>query len=185
MSELGGPNLPGVGFSFGIERIASVLQDDELLPEDINEGVKFYVMPLGKDAQIAGTLAANAIRMTGSSVDICFDDVKIGAMFKRAEKKHARFAVIIGDEELKTNTVIIKDLEAKQQITVPIEELSQEAAKIAFHGHTDPECCCGEEGGECCCGHEHHNDDGHCCCEEDEHHHEDGCCCGKHHKENE
>ncbi len=196
MSELGGPNLPGVGFSFGIERIASVLQDDEILPEDLKEGVNFYVMPMGKDAQIAATLAADAVRMSGVSVDVCFDDVKLNAMFKRAEKKNAKFAIIIGDEELKRNVVVIKNLKTKEQITVPMEELCEKASELIEGEHED--CCCGHdhehEEDHCCCGHDHEHDheheEDHCCCghnHEHDHEHEEGhCCCGEHHhKENE
>ena len=177
MSELGGPSLPGVGFSFGIERIASVLMDDGLVPEDMFEGINFYVMPMGGKAQIPANLAANAIRMMGYSVDVCFDSVKLGAMFKRAEKKRAKFAIILGDNEVENGEVIIKDLEKQEQITIPQEELCDKVNELMeAHEH---HCHCGghHEDGECCCG-----EDDDCCC--GEHHHEDGeCCCGHHHKE--
>lgn len=172
MSELGGPNLPGVGFSFGIERIASVLQDDNLLPEDLNEGVKFYVMPMGEKAQVIGTLVANAIRMMGVSVDVCFDSVKLGAMFKRAEKKGARYGIIIGDNEVENGEVIIKDLKKQEQITVTQDELCDRVYELLESEHEhEHHCECGHdhEEGECCCGHHHE--------------HDEECCCGHHEEE--
>ena len=173
MKELGGPALPGVGFSFGIERVASVLMDDGLVPEDMNQGVAFYVLPMGIDAQLAGTLAANAVRMQGYPVDICLDDVKLGAMFKRAEKKNAKFAIIIGEDEVNNHQVVIKNMETKEQITIPEEELCNKVVELMEGAH-DHECCCGhhhdEEKHECCCDHHH-----------DEEEHE--CCCSHHHKE--
>lgn len=167
MNELGGPNLPGVGFSFGVERIASVLQDDGLVPEDLEAGAMFYVMPMGEKAQVAGTLAANAIRMMGVSVDICFDSVKLGAMFKRAEKKHAKFAIIIGDNEVENGEVVIKDLTKQEQFTVSQEELCEKVAELLGE-EEEHHCCCEDD--DCCCG-EHHHEEGH------------ECCCGHHHKE--
>lgn len=172
MSELGGPELPGVGFSFGVERIASVLQDDNLVPEDMDAGCQFYVMPMGEKAQVAGTFAANAIRMQGYSVDFCFDSVKLGNMFKRAEKKHAKFAIIIGDNEVDNGVVVIKNLETQEQITVPEVELCDKVAELM------------EEAEEhCCCGHHEDGEEHECCCG----HHQDGeeheCCYGHHHEE--
>lgn len=158
MSELGGPALPGVGFSFGVERIVSVLQDDGLAPVDLNDGIDFYVMGMGSEAQVAGTIAANAIRMLGYSVDFCFDDVKLGAMFKRAEKKCAKFGIILGEDEVKNGQVVIKNLETKEQITIPQEELCDKVVELMEPEATKCACGCNNEDGECCCG--CHNQEG-------------------------
>ena len=123
MSELGGPELPGVGFSFGIERIVSVLKDDNLLG-DVESSVDAYVMPLDKDSSLYAEEIATHLRNSGGySVDICFDNAKLGAMFKRANAKNAKFAVIIGENERKDGTVVVKDLQKQEQVTVKVEEL--------------------------------------------------------------
>ena len=123
MSELGGPELPGVGFSFGIERIVSVLKDDNLL-NDVESSVDAYVMPLDKDSSLYAEEIATHLRNSGGySVDMCFDNAKLGAMFKRANAKKAKFAVIIGENERKDGTVVVKDLLKQEQITVKVEEL--------------------------------------------------------------
>ena len=123
MSELGGPELPGVGFSFGIERIVSVLKDDGLL-DDIEDGLDAYVMPLDKDSSLYAESVATLLRNNGGyKVDICFDNTKLANMFKRANNKRAKFAVIIGENERNESSVVIKDLMKQEQTTVKVEEL--------------------------------------------------------------
>ncbi len=123
MQELGGPELPGVGFSFGIERIVSVLKDDDLL-KDTESKLDAYVMPLDNDAVLYAEEVAVLLRNGGGyRVDMCFDKTKLGNMFKRATAKHAKFAIIIGGDEIQNDSVIVKDLDKQEQITVKTDEL--------------------------------------------------------------
>ena len=149
VAEIGGPDAPGVGFSFGIERIVNVLTDDGLLA-DSNMKLDAYVMPIGLESQKYALSVANELRVLGYRVDMCLDDVKLGNMFKRAEKKGARLAVIIGEDEINNQQVIIKDLESKEQIVVGLEDLGDKCDELltpCCHKH-EKECC---EGEECCC----------------------------------
>ncbi len=123
MKELGGPDLPGVGFSFGIERIVSVLKDDELLGDTKSE-LDAYIMPLDKESMVYAEEVAVILRNSGGyKVDLCFDNVKLGNMFKRATSKGAKYAVIIGENEVKEQSVVLKDLAKQEQITVKVEKL--------------------------------------------------------------
>ena len=126
MKDLGGPELPGIGFSFGIERIVSVLSDDNLLPKAEGE-LDFYVMPLGEESRNYAQGVSMLLRANGFSVDVCFDNVKMGNMFKRATNKNAKFAIIIGESEILEEKVIIKDLAKQEQIEVKISELINKA----------------------------------------------------------
>ena len=122
VKELGGPDLPGIGFSFGVERLYNVLKDDGLLPED-EDKVFVYMMPMGLEARKLALALAGDLRMSGYITDYCFDDCKLSAMFKRAEKKEAKYAIIIGDNEVNNNKVVIKDLNKQEQIEVPTEDV--------------------------------------------------------------
>lgn len=123
MEELGGPELPGVGFSFGIERIVSVLKDDGLL-NDTKSTLDAYVMPLGDEAILVAEEIAVLLRNSGGyRTDICFDKTKLGNMFKRATAKNAKYAVIIGEEEMNNDSVIVKDLATQEQIKVKVDNL--------------------------------------------------------------
>ena len=127
--EIGGPDAPGVGFSFGVERLVSVLCDDGLL-EQTDLPLDAYVMPLGIESQKNALMVANELRVLGYRVDMCYDDVKLGNMFKRAEKKQAKLAIIIGEEEIKNESVVLKNMETKEQITVSLEELGNKVDEI-------------------------------------------------------
>lgn len=138
LSELGGPKLPGVGFSFGIERIYSVLKDDDLLKDEEN-CLFAYVMPIGKAAGLRAIDVANTLRMEGYASDVCFDDVKMGAMIKRALKKKAHFAIIIGEDEINNDTVTIKNLSNQEQINVPLDELVEKVEEL-YDSISECEC---------------------------------------------
>ena len=75
-------------------------------------------------------MVANELRVLGYRVDMCYDDVKLGNMFKRAEKKQAKLAIIIGEEEIKNESVVLKNMETKEQITVSLEELGNKVDEI-------------------------------------------------------
>ena len=139
MSELGGPDLPGVGFSFGIERIVSVLKDDDLL-DGVENSVDAYIMPLDQDSMVYAQEVAVILRNSGGyKVDMCFDNVKLGNMFKRAGNKKAKFAVIIGENEVKEETVVIKDLAKQEQVTVKIEELIEKFDELYEASYSEEE----------------------------------------------
>jgi len=123
MKELGGPELPGVGFSFGIERIVSVLKDDGGL-KDVKQELDAYVMPLSEEALLYAQEVAILLRNSGGyRVDVCFDKTKLANMFKRAANKNAKFAIIIGEDEINKDSVILKDLAKQEQVEVKVDEL--------------------------------------------------------------
>ena len=181
VSEIGGPALPGVGLSFGIERLYSILKDDNKLPE--KDRLNVYIMPITKDPTELNEIFALAdfLRLNGFTTEINVEGNSMGSMFKKAEKRRAKFAVIVGENEVISNTVNIKNMDTKEQVTIALADivrfldmnLSEEA-----HTHEEHECCCGhhhEEGHECSCEH----DDCQC---EDHDHHDHECCCGHRHE---
>lgn len=155
MKELGGPEYPGIGFSLGVERIVSVLKDDNLLP-DISSKLDLYVMPMCECVHGFAESVACELRASGYVTDMCYDQTKLGNMFKRATNKNAKYAVIIGEDEMKTNKLVLKDLETQEQKTLSIEQA------IEFLDNEFDECHCEDHECECGCH------DGHCSCHERE-----------------
>lgn len=158
VSEVGGPKLAGVGFAFGIERIYSLLKEDNLLPE-LDDGYDFMVMPVSETCFNRAFIVADYLRMLGYKADSIIEKKSFKAMFRKAEKHGTRFAIIIGEDELKNNEVVIKDMSTQEQTKIPNSQLKQFFDNI-FHEH---DCDCG-----CDCDDE--CEDG--CCE-------GGCCHGK------
>ena len=124
LKEIEGPDLPGVGFSFGVERLVSVLKDDDILNEEkINQFIDFYVMPIGEENKNYAYQIARKLRSLDFTVEICLDKAKVPAMFKKAEHKKAKFAIIIGENEVKEGKIVIKNLASQEQMEIKEEEL--------------------------------------------------------------
>lgn len=121
--ELDGPDVAGIGFSFGVERLYSVLKDDGLLKMILNNYLDFYVMPLGQEARDMALQVATELRLAGYRTDLCFEEAKLPNMFKRAERKQSKFAIIIGEDEIQKREVIIKNLTTKEQKTCVVDKL--------------------------------------------------------------
>ena len=120
--EIGGPDLEGVGLALGIERLVNVMNDDNLF-DSLEEGLDIYIMPLGEKAINESNKIANFLRLNGYSCDICLESKNFGQMFKKAQRRNAKYALIIGDNELESKNVVVKDLALEKQETVANEDL--------------------------------------------------------------
>ena len=127
-----------------MDRLYSILKDDGLLPNNLDNPLEMYVMPLGDMAKPLAMQVASTLRVSGYRTDICFEDVKLGNMFKRAERKGAKFAIIIGENEVNNQEIIIKNLSTTEQKTIPLEKLVKQISE-----ETGDTCC----GGDCQCHH--------------------------------
>ena len=159
--------MAGVGLAFGIERVYSVLKDDDLL-EGIEEQHDVSVMCLDDKALLLCYDLASALRASGYRVDMMLEAKGFKQQFKRAERKNSYLAAIIGSDELEKEVVILRDLKNQTQIEVPVTHTMEQIHAFFEGQETEHEhgCCCGhdhDEEHECCCGHDH----------EHHHHHAD------------
>ena len=126
LQEFGGPKTMdhGVGFAMGVERLYSLLSELGKL-DGIDPGLDLYAMPLGEESMDQAFSLVEDIRKLGYSVEMPFIPGKIGAMFKKAERRHASFALIIGKDELDKGVVQLKNLKTHEQIEASIETLDE------------------------------------------------------------
>ena len=122
IKEIGGPDLEGVGLAFGIERLVSIMNDDELF-NDIAQDLDIYLMPIGKESFEEANKLTNFLRLNGFSVEVCFENKNMGQMFKKAERRLAKYALILGENEIKDKKVELKNLKTKEQIEVNYDDL--------------------------------------------------------------
>ena len=124
LKEVGGPDLPGIGFSFGVERLVSVLKDDDILNEDkVASGVDFYIMPMGEENKLYAYDIAKTLRSLDFIVEINLDKGKLSAMFKKAERRKSKFAIIIGENEKNNNSIIIKNMTSQEQVEIDRDDI--------------------------------------------------------------
>ncbi len=120
-SQLGGKRLPAIGMAIGIERLASLINAHE-----INKTLISFIILSSKIEQKTYKIAHN-LRLLNSKInlDIQLSDGSLKSKLRRANKDNASYALIIGEEELKSNTVIVKPLLDKnsEQSTMNLNEL--------------------------------------------------------------
>lgn len=115
--------FPGVGFGLGMERLVLALEAKNALP-DLSTPPKFYFAPIGEAAFNLLFPLAMKLRRKGIQVDTSYDLEKaLKWHLKQANRSGAKFAVILGEDELKSNTVSLKDMTSTQQTSVPLPDL--------------------------------------------------------------
>ena len=119
--ELDGPPTKGFGFGMGLERLILSIADPASLVPDYRPEYFFAVH--GDAAFDRATLLARKLRMKDTRVYLDFDTRSLKSQMRLADKLGAKWAIIIGDEELKSGTVVVRDMSTKEQRIVREEEL--------------------------------------------------------------
>ena len=119
----GVPNIPGVGISFGVDRIYDVMEELNLFPADVHTGTQVLFFNLGENESNAAFNLMHQLRNRNIRCELYHEAVKFDKQFKYAEKKNIPYAVIIGSKELEEKTCIIKNLLQNSQQTISQQEL--------------------------------------------------------------
>lgn len=119
----GVPNIPGVGISFGVDRIYDVMEELKLFPEEVHTGTQVLFFNLGENESKASFLLMQQLRAKGIRSELFHENSKFDKQFKYAEKKNIPYVIIIGDKELKENRCTIKELATGKQETIAMNEL--------------------------------------------------------------
>lgn len=119
----GVPDIPGVGISFGVDRIYDVMEELNLFPADVHIGTQVLFFNLGEAESKAAFSLMQQLRHKAVRSELYHEQSKFDKQFKYAEKKNIPFIVIIGDKELKDGNCTIKNLATSQQETITAEEL--------------------------------------------------------------
>ena len=116
VATMGGPEIPGVGWAAGVERLAMLLAEPPPAPRPV------AVVPTDGTLEIEALRLAEELREGGLVVDLGFRG-KLGQRLKRAAKENARFAVILGADELAAGDVVLRDLDAGDQERIARDQL--------------------------------------------------------------
>ncbi len=125
MKQFGGPDMAGVGFAIGVERIVALMEEMDLFP-DLDEGIDIYVMPVGEEMIDDAFMVATWLRLNGFKTETALTPLKLGSMFKKAAKRNAKYAVIIGQDEYERGVCQLKDLSKAEQKEVSLDDLVDE-----------------------------------------------------------
>lgn len=115
ISELGGPDLAGIGFGSGVERILlAAASREESARTDA------FFVTLAPEARIPALRLVSALRSEGVSCDMDYGDRSAKGQFKQADRSGAAFAVIIGDDELREGVCKVRDMASGEENAVPL-----------------------------------------------------------------
>lgn len=122
VEEFGGPELPGVGFGIGLERLMLLLGEaDAVLPDA--PALDIYVANQGTGTDVAAMQMLQAVRSFGYSADRDYQERKLKGQFKAADREQAHYMILIGERELEAQTATLKNLETGKEQQVKLTDL--------------------------------------------------------------
>jgi len=123
MERLTGQKIAATGMAYGFDRTVEAADQLGLIPTQVTK-TKALVTIFSPDLQGQALKVASLLRDAGINTELYPDPTdKIDKQFKYADKKSIPFAIVIGEEEMKNNSVTLKNLASREQITLPIDEV--------------------------------------------------------------
>lgn len=124
MKLLGGPDLPTIGFGAGLERIIMTMLRQEV-PTEPAPRPMLYLIPIGESAKEACFSILHELRQSGVSAHMDFTGRKLSKVMQVADQLQAKFVAVVGDQELQTEEVDLKDMATGKTIKAPLYNLAR------------------------------------------------------------
>jgi histidyl-tRNA synthetase len=121
IEQLGGKPAPAVGFATGIERVILTMRQQEIMPPSVS-GLKVYLAYLGEEAKKETIRLAALLRQAGLSATLAIGDKSLKAQLKQANVLGANWVIIVGEEEIKKGSVVLRDMAKGGQREIRSEE---------------------------------------------------------------
>lgn len=124
--DLGGPEVSGIGFAVGFERLVACL------PEEGKNKFKtdLFVAALGAQAQKSAFGLTNELRRAGVAAEMDYADKSLKSQLKRADKLNSSFTLIFGDKEIDEKQALLRNMQTKDQQAIPMDGLLESIIKI-------------------------------------------------------
>jgi len=117
ISDLGGPDLGGIGFGSGVERMLLAAASQETQP-----GLDVFFVTLASGARVPAMRLAGALREEGISADLDYAGRGMRAQFRQADRAGASFAVILGEDELAQGVATVRNMASGEEQAVPVAD---------------------------------------------------------------
>ncbi|MBO8155970.1 MAG: histidine--tRNA ligase [Bacillaceae bacterium] len=122
VQELGGPETPGIGFAFSIERLIMALEAEGIqLP--LEDKLDCFVVAMGDQARKEAARIVYNLRKAGLKADKDYMDKKIKAQFKAADRFHSKFVLVLGEDELSEGKISVKNMATGDQEKKSLDEI--------------------------------------------------------------
>lgn len=121
-SELGGPETPGMGWAFGLDRIIAVMDVLNIEPR-VNDGVDVYIMHVNEEEKMKALQLSQDLRLSGLICEIENSGRGLKAQFKQADRLNAKVLLILNSEDLKLGLINTKDNVTKEETKIDEQEI--------------------------------------------------------------
>ncbi|MFH1624987.1 MAG: histidine--tRNA ligase [Pseudomonadota bacterium] len=122
IKDLGGLDIPGLGFAVGLERVVALISEEE----SFSSQPYVFIASLGSAAKDEALQLANRLRLKGIKTEMDYEESSLKSQMRWANKLKTKFVIIIGDEELAKGSVILRDMKDQRQEEVELERVIEE-----------------------------------------------------------
>lgn len=123
-AQLGGPDIPGIGFACGMERLALLMETPGAKLPD------FYIVSMDETARNTAFLLAEKLRKAGYTGEMNYQSASMKSMMRQVSRSGTRFCIVIGPDELARGMVTVKNMETGAQKPVEMERVVEELATV-------------------------------------------------------
>jgi histidyl-tRNA synthetase len=133
--DLGGPDIPGIGFAIGFERLASMIPDrkDGEPPTPL-----LFIAALGEKALARAFLLCNRLRMKGIHAEMDHAGRSLKSQMKRADRLKSRYVLILGEREIEEKRALLRNMRESDQREIPLDDLEETIQTLAREKTTCP-----------------------------------------------
>lgn len=124
IAEIGGPEMTGVGFAMGLERLLLVLESLDLIPENL-ERPDIFIANVGDQADLFVQKLVYSLRNAGISAERDYLSRSVKAQMKYANKTGAQFSAVIGDDDIAAKSASVKNMQTGETDNVPFDHLAE------------------------------------------------------------
>jgi histidyl-tRNA synthetase len=128
MEQLGGQSLSGIGFGLGVDRALLAAEAEGVIQPDAFVS-DLFIIPLGESAKLQALIIATELRAKGKRVEIAFGDRALKGAMKGADKSGAMHVVVLGEAEIASGTVELKEMKSGAETSVKIDSLLEALEK--------------------------------------------------------
>jgi len=122
MEQLGGQSLSGIGFGLGIDRALLAAEAEGVIEADAFVS-DLFIIPLGEAAKVQALIIASELRVKGKTIEIAFGDRALKGAMKAADKSGSTYVIVLGDSEISSGVVELKEMETGTSSSVKIASL--------------------------------------------------------------
>ncbi len=125
--DLGGPDVPAIGFAIGMERLIMLLQQGQ--PKKAH-APRFFIASLGDAPRVSAFLLVEQLRGRGLEAEMDYEGRSLKSQMRRADKSGARYVLIFGEDELMRRQIRLRDMLTKTQSLLPLDDLIESMLRI-------------------------------------------------------